>query len=95
MSHSHGIAEAVRIESDEAGWELHVLTDDGWHVFNIHGEAEELTRQCQQIDNWLADGYWAAKTHVPAPTEEDLEGYALNDPKRVTLQRQIDERRPW
>lgn len=86
-----GTAEAVRIESDENGWELHVLDGDGWHVWNIHAEALVLLQQAQAtIGAWWEEGKAAARAHVQV-TEEDLEGYALDDPKRITLREYLDE----
>lgn len=94
MTEYRGTAEAVRIESDERGWEIHLLTDEGWHVYNIHSEAQHLLEQVKPIAGWWAEGQDAARTYSRPLTEEDLEGYAPGDPKRVTLQRMIDEGRP-
>ena len=50
-------AEKIMIESDERGFELHVLDDVGeWHYFNIHSCAEQLYDTVKaSIGPWLAE----------------------------------------
>ena len=56
--------QTIRIEADEDGWELHLLTDDGtWRIFNIHGNIEELEREVQQnITPYLDEGGRVSKS---------------------------------
>jgi hypothetical protein len=48
-------AERVTIESDEAGFELHVMDENGdWHIWNIHGIAEDVYDTVKrEIGPWL------------------------------------------
>ncbi len=48
-------ADKVTIESDERGFELHILDDDGdWHIFNIHAIAEQVYDEVKrEIGPWL------------------------------------------
>ena len=83
--------EQVSIESDEQGFELHLLLDDdicthssqdGWLVLNIHGVAEELYDVVKgSIGPWLQER-GAARASWPGPDAGD--GYALDDPKHPT-----------
>lgn len=54
----HGFAEAVTIETDEAGFELHILSDDGdTYVWNVQGVAESLLDQSRElIEPWVSEG---------------------------------------
>lgn len=54
----HGSAEAITIETDERGFELHILSDDGdTYVWNVQAVAESLLDQCRElIEPWLAEG---------------------------------------
>jgi hypothetical protein len=82
-------AYAVEIVSDEAGWELHLDTDEGRVIFNVHLCAEDLLTEAGKIGRWLAEGRAAAASYVPPPTEEDLDAYPPGDPKRITLEREM------
>lgn len=49
--------EAVLIDADEDGWELHLLTDNGWEIFNIHGLVDDLEKQVKEkITPYLDEG---------------------------------------
>jgi hypothetical protein len=86
-------ADTVRIDSDEFGWEMVVTTEEGYRIrFNIHGCADEVYEQARQIDRWQAEGRDAAAAYVPPVTRDDLDAYEPGDPKRLSLQRDIDER---
>ncbi len=54
----HAHVDTIKIESDEAGFELHIETDEGDRfVFNIHGCADELLDACvKRIGPWVAEG---------------------------------------
>lgn len=87
------IADNVTFDSDEAGWKLRVLSEDGdLFVFNIHHLAFELAQHADQtIGAWRREGEHARATHVPRPTQHDLEGYELGDPKRIALEREMNK----
>ncbi len=55
MAMSTGNADSITIESDEAGFELQIVTDDGIHYhFNIHAVADELLDACvKRIGPWV------------------------------------------
>lgn len=88
----HATAEAVKIESDEDGWELRVETDSGeLYVFNIHSISQDLIGISKPIERYWEEARDAAATYVPRPTQDDLDGYALDDPKRIALQREMEQ----
>ena len=60
-----GIADDIRLESDESGFELHIDSSEGTFVFNVHGLAPtELCKMlgsiAHEIDMWWAEGIQAA-----------------------------------
>jgi hypothetical protein len=88
---------SVKIESDEDGWHLIVHAETGdreSYDFRVHGCAEELVEQVKRIGAWLSEGEREAAAYSPPPSEDDLDAYEANDPKRISLIRQMD-RRPW
>jgi hypothetical protein len=86
-------AEEIKIDSDSEGFEMTVLSDEGSFTFNVHGCAVQLLEEVQRtIGEWWAEGQRYRGGPGPV-TEDDLEGYDLGDPKRISLQREIDKRR--
>lgn len=85
-------ADDVQVVGDEQGFELHVDTDEGDRfVFRIHHLAEQFGVNVDEtIGAWLREREDARATYVPNLTEEDLQGYALDDPKRITLEREMN-----
>lgn len=84
--------EDFRIDSDEDGWELHLLIEDedDWLRLNIHGVAPALADAvAKEIGGWLTEGRRLADEHGRdmeriVRDEEDLVaevGYDLTDPK--------------
>lgn len=88
-----GQADDARIVGDENGFELHIETNVGDFVFNIHHFAQEFAKNVDQtIGAWLREGERARYIHPGQITTEDLEGYDLNDPKRISLEREMNKR---
>lgn len=74
-----GRAESVEIESDENGWELKIVDDDGRvFVFDVHAVSQDLAREARKIDRYWAEGAALAASHVV----NDGDGYDADDPKR-------------
>ncbi len=73
-------AEEVKIESDERGFELHVYDDEGdWHVFNVHGIAEQLYDAVKgAIGPWLQEMH-AAKREYDSGIADDPTQQAVLD----------------
>jgi len=71
-------AEAIRVESDERGFELHIdTTDDGTVIVNVQGVAEELFDAVKSsIGPWLQERdaafaeFRAAGGHPMCPDED-------------------------
>lgn len=83
-------AETIRFEADEAGWEMVVESDWGTFRFNIHGCVLDLDHAYQRtIAAYLAEGQAAAASYHPPITQDDLNGYDLNDPKRYALEQEM------
>ncbi len=92
--------EAVKIESDERGFELHIVVgddidvdDQGRAILNVQGVAEELYDAVKgAIGPWLAErdaayAEWerSDRARRPDDIDRDDEGYALDDPKHPTF----------
>lgn len=89
----HGVADDVRVEADEDGWHLVVETNVGDFNFRIHAVAEKLSADVDAtIGAWLREGRRAAATYVPRITLDDLDAYPPGDPKRITLEREMEKR---
>lgn len=85
-------AEAIEISSDEAGFEMRVVTGDGDYTFNIHGVAWEFAAHVDaEIGSWRREGERARGTQPPRLTDDDLDAYPPGDPKRIALQRRMEE----
>jgi hypothetical protein len=57
-------AYSVTVESDERGFELHIDTDEGTLIFNVHAVAEELHDQVVTvIGPWLHEMYAAKREY--------------------------------
>jgi hypothetical protein len=82
-------AHTLKIESDERGWELHIDTDNGNFVFNIHSLAWDFADEVKVIQGWRMEGE-AARYGARPITPEDLEAYELGDPKRISLEREME-----
>jgi hypothetical protein len=87
---------SIKIESEEDGFHLLIDGDDptGEYQFSefdfrIADPVALLEEVKRTIGEWWAEGQDAARGYVRV-TEEDLEAYEPNDPKRVELQRVID-----
>lgn len=81
-------AESIKIESDERGFELHILVDEdpvlsdsGWMVLNVHAIADELYDAVRsEIGPWLQEREDARRT-LPVAAMDVSDGYDLTDPK--------------
>lgn len=78
ISRSLGRADNVEVIGDEDGFELHIETESGNYVVNVHGCATQLLEQVKQIGDWFAGGMAAAAAYAP-PVDPD--GYDRSDPK--------------
>lgn len=86
-----GQADSVNIDSDEDGFVLVVETNVGEFAFNIHHLAEAFAANVNStIGAWLREGEAARASYVPRITEEDLQGYNASDPKRYTLEQEMN-----
>ena len=84
-----GTANDVRIVGDENEWELVIETNVETFAFRIHHLAWDLAAHADEtLGAWRREGENARATYVPRVTEEDLQAYDLNDPKRITLEQQ-------
>lgn len=84
--------DGILIDTDEAGFELILSGHAAEYHFRIHGVAVELMRAVdREIRPWWQEGQDAAATYVPPITEEDLEAYELGDPKRISLERMMNQ----
>lgn len=101
-------ADAVRIESDEHGFEMVVELDDGGHFrINVHGVAEELYDAVKgAIGPWLAEGEAARREYVTGraddPTQQGVldrilarreDPYLCDDPEGEWMREQADHAR--
>ena len=86
-----GIADDIKLESGEDGFELRIESDNGIYTFNVHGLAPtELCKMLgavvHEIDVWWAEGKAAAAQYglergVIEWGTIDSEGYHPEDPK--------------
>lgn len=85
----YGNADSAKIECDEDGFHLVIETDEGDRInVRVHGVADELLESVtKSIGAWVWERENARATR-PAPI--DLDGYDRGDPKRVSLERQLD-----
>jgi hypothetical protein len=77
-----GTANTVTIHEDERGFELHVSSDEGLFVFNIHGiDLDAFYDQVKaRIGPYLRERDEARRT-LPMAVYADSEAYELSDPK--------------
>ena len=81
---TRGHAEAIRVESDECGFELHVDTSDGdRYVFNVHAVAWDFAADVDAtIGAWRREGEDVRATMRQAAAIAAAEGgYDRSDPK--------------
>lgn len=78
--HVIGHVEQISIESDEHGFELHILTsDEGRIAFNIQAVAVDLYRAViDTIGPWISEALEARASYVPPI---DADAYDPLDPK--------------
>ena len=86
-----GNAEALAIESDERGFELHLTTSDGDTVaVNVHAVAFEFAGSdgLRELLDWAKEGRWQQRAFelqrsamgILEPEDDDC-GYDPSDPK--------------
>lgn len=80
---SLGRADSITVESDEDGFELHISTDVGAYVVNVHGISAELLAAVEkEIGGYWAEGRAAAAQHQrDLDLEVDADAYEPSDPK--------------
>ena len=85
-------ADDIRIYGEEDGWKLTIDTDEGATItVHIHHLAETLAVTVDStIGEWLREGQAARAKYVSRITEEDLQAYDLSDPKRITLEKEMN-----
>jgi hypothetical protein len=84
---NHGRASDAFFTSDEDGFELHVETEDGErHVFNVQHITSKLLPIAYPLEQYWNEGLAAAASYVPPVSQEDLDAYEPNDPKRIALE---------
>lgn len=77
-----GTVYEIKIESDERGFELHLETDTGPWVFNIHAVAAQLFDAARvEIRPWLREKAHAYAEYLAAEGFDDADGYEISDPK--------------
>jgi hypothetical protein len=87
-----GTADDARIVGDENGFELHIETNVGDFVFNIHHFAQAFAENVDaQIGAWLREGEQARGTRPPRITEDDLDGYPVGHYKRIALEQEMNK----
>ena len=79
VARSLGRSDWVSVESDEDGFELHISTERGLYVVNVHACAQSLLEQAyREIGGWYRSGQNAAAAR---PVTNDGDGYDTSDPK--------------
>lgn len=88
----HATADSVRIETDEGGFHLVVETDEGDVIdVKIHDVVEDFYWNARKtIGSWLSERDAARFSRLA--TYEDLEAYDRGDPKRISLERELERR---
>ena len=87
---SGGTALEIELIEESEGYELQITNADGVaFTFNVHLAALQLIPIGLEVANYFREGERLARQHVPPVTPADLDGYDLNDPKRITLEREI------
>lgn len=84
----HANADAITVISDEDGFHLIVETEDGDDLnIRVQGVADDLLQSVNvMIGAWTDEREAVQGTR---PSRADLDGYDLNDVKRVALEREI------
>lgn len=71
-----GIADEVRLEAEEFGWELVVETDHDVFRFRVHGIVEDIIKAGKQAEDYLAEGRMAATMYeIDLAQREQREAY--------------------
>lgn len=74
-----GRAYDIQVIGDEDGFELHLETESGNYVVNVHGVAQVLLDAVnKEIGGWFREGQAAAASYVPP---FDGAGIPTDDPK--------------
>ncbi len=76
---SLGRAHDVSIVGDEDGFELHIDTDEGTFVVNVHSVTKDLISVGDALTEYWAEGLRAAREY--RPLRDDADAYDVNDPK--------------
>lgn len=87
----YGQADDIRIEGDEDGFHVLIETNVGDFDFRIHHLAEQFHGNVNDtIGSWLREAQEARYVHPGQITVEDLDAYPPGDPKRITLEREMN-----
>lgn len=79
-----GIADEIRLEAEEFGWELIVESDHNSFCFRVHGIIEDIIKAGKQAEAYLEEGRQLAAEHQRGIIEVgtiDMDGYHPLDPK--------------
>lgn len=77
-----GILDSVKYESDEDGYLLHLITDEGEGTVRInnHEVARELLAALEPLREWVNEADRARSSYVRSSYDED-DAYEVTDPK--------------
>ncbi len=81
---SLGRADHIEVVGDEDGFELHISTDEGEYVVNVHSVSQELLDTVQkEIGEYWATGRALARQHALERRAdfEQADAYDLRNPK--------------
>ena len=82
MTESLGRADSITVDSDEYGFELHISTDLGEYVVNVHSVTHDLIKVGEEMVAYWAEGRAAAREHQrDLDSEVDADAYDPSDPK--------------
>jgi hypothetical protein len=83
VTRSLGRADYVTVDSNEDGFELHISTDTGSYIVNVHGISQLLLEEVQKEigEYWTNARVFAAEHRIFACDPDESVGYDTNDPK--------------
>ena len=71
-----GIADEVRLEAEEFGWELVVETDHDVFRFRVHGIVDDIIKAGKEAQDYLDEGRRLAREHsIDLARREQDEAY--------------------
>ncbi len=80
ITHSNlGRAESITIEADSDGFELHIDTEYGSYIVNVHGVTKQLLEVGEVINAYWQEGKAAAAEHQRELDISLIEGTSFED----------------